>query len=246
MCTQCTDLALRGCNIDGALPAAALTSGTATATDAPRWVSTLQQLTTLDVSDACSLAPKTLAVLLSTCGSLRHLAATGCRTLAAGASADSAASSSEAAPASLLQLLREKQRRLPSLHSLAAGWGFSLGVSAALVDASPFVTRLEFGLGAECTDGLLQRVAGGCHHLQELTLRLAAVGTEGVAAVLASCPKLRVLRVQHCAGTLDGAALAAAPEQLPYRCVCLFLVSCSLGVGGVCRCVHAYCTQQTE
>ena len=39
----------------------------------------------------------------------------------------------------------------------------------------------------------------------------------GVSAVLASCCKLRALRLQHCAGVLDGGALLAAAESGGYR-----------------------------
>jgi hypothetical protein len=208
------------------------------------------------VSEAAALSPRTLAGLLLLGRSLRRLRAAGCRALAAAAARPGGPS--------LLQLLRgpEPQHdcaaaaagaacRLPSLHSLVAGWGFSLGVTAALVSASPFLARLELGLGAESNDGLLQRVAARCPHLQDITLRLAAAGTEGgrasqdaggtvlgrprsrrhpsvspvsslllpgAAALLESCPKLRALRLQHCAGTLDGHALAAAVARPCHRC----------------------------
>jgi hypothetical protein len=36
--------------------------------------------------------------------------------------------------------------------------------------------------------------------------------------VLSGCRKLRVLWLQHCSGTLDGAALAAAAEGRGHRC----------------------------
>ena len=161
----------------------------------PAWARALGRLTALDVSDAVALSPVTMAGLLRACGALRWLRATGCRALAAAASkAGFSSSSGDGDPSpSLLQLLQAPPgaaapvqpapgSQLPSLHELAAGWGFSQGVIAALVDASPFLTRLELGLGAEATGGLMRRVAARCPHMQDLTLRLVSVDTEGAGA----------------------------------------------------------------
>ncbi|KIY93455.1 hypothetical protein MNEG_14507, partial [Monoraphidium neglectum] len=206
---------MRGCNIDAVLPAAALpralsASAVAGLPDAapPPWALTLSRVAQLDVSDAEALSPETLAALLGLgTGALRRLAASGCRALAA---AGGAARLRRA-------LLWAFAPRLPSLHALSAGWGFTQGSTAALLGASPFLTRLELGLGAECGDGLLMGLAEACPDMQELTLRLAAVGTPGVSAVLAACRKLRILRLQQCAGPLDGGTLLAAAERQPRR-----------------------------
>jgi hypothetical protein len=192
-----TELSLRGCNINALFPASALqgainnnsssattTSTTSTSSSAGSqvlqpaapWVATLQRLTALDVSDAKALSPATMAPLLQGCAPLlRRLAATGCRTLAGG---DIVAGLPPAQPAAARDERTPPSPALPSLHALSAGWGFSRRATAALIDSSPFLTRLELGLGAEMDDGLLERAAG-CPHLQQLTLRLAAVGTAG-------------------------------------------------------------------
>jgi hypothetical protein len=194
-------------------------------------------------------------------------------------------------------------------------------VIAALVDASPFLTRLELGLGAEATGGLMRRVAARCPHMQDLTLRLVSVDTEGAgagfvaggwrlgvgtkgwglgtgdwglgtgdwglgtgdwglesgdwglgtgdwglraggvhhacgalelpnpwsspdtaapstlpagaAAVLRGCPKLRALRMQHCADALNGAALAAAAGEPPHRWALLGPAKWAVGPGAL-------------
>ena len=176
----------------------------------------MRRLAALDVSEAAALSPATLRALLRLCaaprGALRRLGMAGCLTLPGGDEAAAKAAGTEAAAQALggLDLSSCHPALLPLLHALSAGWGLRLAAAAALLDASPFLTRLELGLGAEVTDGLLERLALRCPHLQELSLKLAAVGTQGVAAVLAGCRRLRALRLEHCAGALDGAALAAA------------------------------------
>ncbi|GBF93080.1 hypothetical protein Rsub_05691 [Raphidocelis subcapitata] len=235
------DLALRSCNVDAALPAHRLPPGA----PPPPWAAAVSRLRALDACDAAALSPRCLAALLRLGRALRRLELTGCRSLAAGAAGPGASGSLRSLLLASLPPTPQQQSQqpaancaaadaavpgpavppegpppaagLPSLHALAAGWGFSCGAAAAMVDASPFLTRLELGLGAEARDGLLARASERCPHLQIVSLRLAAAGTEGVAAVLSGCPKLRVLRLQHCSGALDGGAIAAAAERQAHR-----------------------------